>query len=88
MSHPLYTEEERLAHIAAREATINRAIAYIETSPLDDVYDVVNLTSIHQHLKDDPTALVEALRRHLGTDHTFGAWKAAQQICRAVGLEH
>lgn len=90
MADLIMTEAERLEHIAARVATIERAIAWIEKCGPEhcSVIDVLSRTSIHQHLKSDPDELVRKLRECTTTGHTFGAWKAAQQICKSAGLEY
>lgn len=83
----MYTEAERQEHIAARIATIERAARFVEETGQGCVH-ILHQTSIHQHLQDDPTALVAKLRECITSGHTFGAWKGAQQICQAAGLEY
>ena len=73
--------------IQERVDTINRAIKFIEETGEGFVH-ILRQTSIHPHLVDDREELVARLRACLESGHTFGAWKAAQQICRAAGLEY
>ena len=87
------TEAERLAHLQSRTDTINRAIAWIEGhSDVDLVFITLQYTTVKQHLKDNPGALVAALREATrstaAAGHRFSAWKVAQQICQAAGLPY
>lgn len=77
---------------ADRIATIRRAISVIETSNPQDIRRIVAQTDAHDHLKRDPDALRQRLDEATSPDvaggHRFGAWKIAQQICRAAGLPY
>jgi hypothetical protein len=80
-------ETERQAHIAARIATIDRAIAFIEETG-DGCKHILRQTTIHQELQDNPSLLIERMRAMVEAGHTFGPWKAAQIICQAAGLDY
>ena len=75
---------------APRQATIDRAIALIDTATPSDLTGYLAQTRIHDHLKSDPATF----RDHLAaatpddTPRHFGAWKAAQQILQAAGLPY
>lgn len=84
----MYSEELRQEMLSVRLATIQRAIDYIEGTDRLTVLLVLDRTSIHDHLKVMPGELVRKLRESVGSGHTFGAWKGAQQICQAAGLEY
>ncbi len=58
------------------------------TLDVDLCSERVCTTSIHQHLVDDPQQLVVKLRECMESGHTFGSWKAAQQICQNAGLPY
>jgi hypothetical protein len=76
---------------AARIDTIKRAISVIDNATHADLAGYLVRTDIHDHLKADPLTLRKGLAFAAAADDTptiFGAWKAAQQICKAAGLPY
>lgn len=84
------TEADRLVALQARKDTIERAITFVTTASPEEVGEALYRTTIHQYLKVAPSDLVARLREALADNakpgQRFGAWKAAQQICRNAGL--
>ncbi len=81
---------ESARHIQERTDTINRAIRWIEghIDDVDLVFMTLQYTEIRQHLKENPVELVRKLRESVESGHSFGAWKGAQQVCKAAGLRY
>lgn len=75
---------------AARQATIDRAVALLDTADPGDLTVWLASTTLHAHLKADPAEL----RRLLTTfdpdsvGERFGAWKGAQKLLQAAGLPY
>lgn len=71
----------------ARQATIDRAIAYLATTDRNAVLATLAMTRFHDHVKNDPDALLRDLRNADPQQISFFArWKAAQNVLIAAGL--
>lgn len=74
---------------AARQATIDRAIAYLTTTDRDTVLATLAKTRFHDHVRTDPDRLLQDLRNaDPDAISRFARWKAAQNVLRAAGLPY